>query len=104
MRTKPGSVTAARGKRPYPRYPITAIAFDRLDPGAGTPGKHRTRIAAEDRVRYRQVEIGGRHRPTPRLAETPGGRSGRARDDPHHTEKRARSGLRPGPKHARARP
>src|SRR6266480_3018695 len=95
MRTKPGGVTAAGRKRPYPRYPITAIAFDRLDPGAGTPGKHRTRIAAEDRVRYRQVEIGRRHRATAGLAETPGGRTVGARDGLDHMEESDGIGLDP---------
>src|SRR5476649_2547685 len=75
MRAEPGRVAAARGEGPYARDPVTAIAFDRLDLGARTPGEYRARIVAEDRVRDRQIEIGGRHGAAAGLAETPGGRT-----------------------------
>src|SRR5438270_11999363 len=95
MRTTPGGMTTAGGKRPYPRDPITAVAFDRLDPRAGTPGKHRARIAAEDRVRHRKVEVGRRHRATAGLAKAPGGRSVGARDGFDHMEEGDGIGLDP---------
>src|SRR5436309_15899076 len=93
MRTKPGAMTTAGGKRPYPRDPITAVAFDRLDPRAGTPGKHRARIAAEDRVRHGQVEIGRLHRATAGLAKAPGGRSVGAGDGLDQMEEGYGNGL-----------
>ena len=62
---------AAGSKGPHAGNPIAAFAFDGANPGAGPPGQHRARIA-EDRLRYRQVEIGCRHRAAAGLAEAPG--------------------------------
>ena len=73
MRAEPGRVPAAGGKGPHAGNPIAAFAFDRTNPGAGTPGQHRARIA-EDRPRYREVEIGRRHGAAAGLAEAPGRR------------------------------
>ncbi len=95
MRAEPGGVTAAGGERPYPGHPITTVAFDRLDLGAGAPGQHRARIVAEDRARHRQVEIGRRHRAAAGLAETPGGRAVGARDGLDHMEEGDGVGLDP---------
>ncbi len=73
MRAEPGRVPAAGGEGPDAGHPVAALAFDRPDLGAGTPGQHRARIA-EDRARHRQVEIGRRHRAAAGLAQAPGGR------------------------------
>ncbi len=74
MGAEPGRVPAAGREGPDAGDPVAALAFDRLDLGAGTPGQHRARIVAEDRVRHRQIEIGRRHRAAAGLAQAPGGR------------------------------
>ncbi len=72
MRAKPGGMAAAGIEGPRAGDSITAVAFDRLDLGAGAPGEHRARIIAEDRLRHRQIEIGRRHRAAAGLAQAPG--------------------------------
>jgi hypothetical protein len=94
MCAEPGRVPAAGCKRPDAGHPVAALAFDRANLGAGSPGQHRPRIA-EDRLRDRQVEIGRRHRAAAGLAQAPGGRSIGLRDGFDDMEKRHRIGLDP---------
>ena len=67
-------MSAAGGKGPHAGDPVATLAFDRLDLWTGTPGEHRARVVAEDRLGHRQVEIGRRHGTAAGLAEAPGGR------------------------------
>ena len=95
MRAQPGRVATAGGEGPHARHPVTALAFDRPDFGAGTPGQHRARIVAEDRVRDRQVEIGRRHGAATGLAEAPGGRAVGTRNGLDDVEEGEGIGLDP---------
>ena len=95
MRAEPGRVAAAGGKGPHAGNPVAAVAFDRPDLRTRTPGQHRARIVAEDRVRHRQIEIGRRHRAAAGLAQAPRGRGVGAGDGLDDMEEGDGIGLDP---------
>jgi hypothetical protein len=57
--------------RPNTGHAVAAFAFEGANPWTRAPGEHRSRVA-EDLLRYREVEIGRRHRAAAGLAEAPG--------------------------------